>query len=77
MKTEKIAKKEAVKKKGKTKKYRFMDSKYKKEDYEFMEKYFKILKKKYKTNGGVIVKLLEFYEKHVADKNKKNRESRN
>ena len=29
MKTEKIAKKEAVKKKGKTKKYRFMDSKYK------------------------------------------------
>ena len=36
-----------------------------------MYRNFKILKKKYKTNGGVIVKLLEFYEKHVADKNKK------
>lgn len=71
MKTEGNTKKETVKKKGKVKKYRFMDSKYKKEDYEFMEKYFKILKKKYKTNGGVVVKLLEFYEEHVADKNKK------
>ena len=53
-----------------TKKYRFLDSKYKKEDYDFLEKYFKILKKKYKTNGKVVVKLFEFYEKHVAVQNK-------
>lgn len=68
MKIEKNIKTE--KKKVKPKRYRFMDSKYKKEDYDFIEKYFKILKKKYKTNGSVIVKLFEFYENHVAVQNK-------
>ena len=71
METKKNAKVETVeKKKVKVKKYRFLDSKYKKEDYDFLEKYFKILKKKYKTNGKVVVKLFEFYEKHVAVQNK-------
>lgn len=71
MKIEKNIKIETTgKKKVKVKRYRFMDSKYKKEDYDFIEKYFKILKKKYKTNGKVIVKLFEFYEKHVAVQNK-------
>ncbi|AVQ30078.1 MULTISPECIES: hypothetical protein [Fusobacterium] len=71
METKKNAKVEtAEKKKVKVKKYRFLDSKYKKEDYDFLEKYFKILKKKYKTNGKVVVKLFEFYEKHVAVQNK-------
>ena len=69
METKKNAKVEtAEKKKVKVKKYRFLDSKYKKEDYDFLEKYFKILKKKYKTK--VVVKLFEFYEKHVAVQNK-------
>ncbi|WP_308008217.1 hypothetical protein [uncultured Fusobacterium sp.] len=71
MKIEKNIKTETMgKKKVKVKRYRFMDSKYKKEDYDFIEKYFKILKKKYKTNGKVIVKLFEFYEKHIAVQNK-------
>ncbi|BBA52495.1 hypothetical protein [Fusobacterium varium] len=71
MKIEKNIKTETMgKKKAKVKRYRFMDSKYKKEDYDFIEKYFKILKKKYKTNGKVIVKLFEFYEKHIAVQNK-------
>ena len=71
MKIEKNIKTEKMgKKKVKVKRYRFMDSKYKKEDYDFIEKYFKILKKKYKTNGKVIVKLFEFYEKHIAVQNK-------
>ena len=71
MKIEKNIKTETMgKKKLKVKRYRFMDSKYKKEDYDFIEKYFKILKKKYKTNGKVIVKLFEFYEKHIAVQNK-------
>ncbi|MDU1909757.1 hypothetical protein [Fusobacterium sp.] len=71
MKVEKNIKIEtAEKKKIKIKRYRFMDSKYKKEDYDFIERYFKILKKKYKTNGKVLVKLFEFYEKHVAIQNR-------
>ena len=71
MKIEKDVKTEKLgKKKVNPKKYRFMDSKFKKEDYDFLEKYFKILKKKYKTNGKVIVKLLEFYENHVSVQNK-------
>lgn len=71
MKIEKNIKTETMgKKKVKVKRYRFMDSKYKKEDYDFIEKYFKILKKKYKTNGKVIVKLFKFYEKHIAVQNK-------
>lgn len=71
MKKEGSTKDEAVKKKTKVKRYRFMDSKYKKEDYDFLEKNFKILKKKYKTSGKVIIKMLEFYAEYVADKNKK------
>ena len=56
------------------KKYRFLDNKYDKEDYDFVKKYFEILKSKYKKNGKVMIELLEFYEKNVAVKNKNKKE---